>query len=197
MRLNIIYRGIARCTLRNGSTVCFWDDLWSDLVVSVEYPRLYSFAKNNSILVQSLMLEQDLEAIFFLPLSTQAHEEMMLLQDHLEGITYDDTAPDSWSPIWGAKYSSWHFYAHVFSGIEAHQCFKMIWKSSCIPRIKFFVWLVLVDRLNTKTMLQRRHLNIEDDTLCVMCNTNLEEDINHLFFDCPFAVHCWNYIGFT
>jgi hypothetical protein len=73
----------------------------------------------------------------------------------------------------------------------------MIWKSSCIPRIKFFAWLVLVDRLNTKTMLRRRHLNIEDDTLYVLCSTGMEEDIDHLFFECPFTVQCWNYINFT
>jgi hypothetical protein len=154
MRLNTIYRGIARCTLGDGSTFSFWDDLWSDSLLSVEYPRLYSFAKNNSISVQSLMLEQDLDAVFFLPLSTQACDELLLLQNCLRGITYDDTTADSWPPVWGAKYSSRRFYAHAFSGVEAHQCFKMVWKSSCIPRIKFFVF---VDRLNTKTMLCRRH----------------------------------------
>jgi hypothetical protein len=31
----------------------------------------------------------------------------------------------------------------------------------------------------------------------VLCDTGLEEDIDHLFFDCPFAVQCWNSINFT
>jgi len=35
-------------------------------------------------------------------------------------------------------------------------------------------------------MLRRRHLNIQDDELRVMCNAGLEEDIDHLFFSLPF-----------
>jgi hypothetical protein len=119
----------------------------------VQYPRLHSFAKSNSISVQSLMLEQDLDDIFFLPLSTQAHDEFLLLQSYLEDIEYDENTADSWSPVWGAKYTSRRFYAHVFSSVEAHPFYKALRKSSCIPRIKFFAWLILVDRLNTKTML--------------------------------------------
>jgi hypothetical protein len=152
---------------------------------------------NKSISVQSLMLEQDLDSIFFLPLSSQAHDELTLLQNYLEDIEYDDSTIDSWTPVWGNKYTSQRFYAHVFSYIEAHPSYKALWKSSCTPRIKFFAWLILVDRLNTKTMLRRRHINIQDDALCVLCDTGLEEDIDHLFFDCPFAMQCWNSIHFT
>jgi hypothetical protein len=197
MRLNVIYRGFARCTLGDGSTVSFWNDLWSDTLLSSEYPRLYSFAANKSISVQSLMSEQDLENIFFLPLSTQAHEELLSLQDYLHNIPYDEDGADSWTPTWGPKYSSRRFYAHAFSGVETHPVYKMLWKSKCTPRIKFFAWLVMVDRLNTKTMLRRRHLNIEDDELCVLCDSGLEEDIDHLFFECPFAGQCWNSINLT
>lgn len=46
-------------------------------------------------------------------------------------------------------------------------------------------------------MLRKRHLNIQDDTLCVMCDTGSEEDIEHLFFECPFAGQCWNHIAFV
>lgn len=79
MQLYTIYRGIARCTLRDGSTISFWDDLWTDSVLLVEYPRLYYFVKDNSISVQSLMVEQDLDVVFFLPLSTKAYDELLLL----------------------------------------------------------------------------------------------------------------------
>lgn len=65
MRLNTTYRRIARCTLGDGSTVSFWDDLWADSVHSLKFPRLYSFATNKLISVQSMMLEQDLDDVFF------------------------------------------------------------------------------------------------------------------------------------
>jgi hypothetical protein len=30
---------------------------------------------------------------------------------------------------------------------------------------------------------------------CVLCVENLEEDIRHLFFVCPFSDACWTYLG--
>jgi hypothetical protein len=111
-------------------------------------------------------------------------------------MLYDENSVDSWSPIWGSKYMSGRFYSHVFSNMEAHPIFKIVWKLRCTPRIKFFAWLALVDRLNTKSTLRRRHLDIQDSATCVMCNTGAEETIEHLFFDCPFAQECWAVIHF-
>lgn len=65
-----------------------------------------------------------------------------------------------------------------------------------LPYFKFFAWLVLVDRLNTKSMLQRRHINPQDDVLCVLCNRHEEENIDHLLFSCLFAKACWDVIQF-
>lgn len=95
------------------------------------------------------------------------------------------------------EYSSRRYYSYVFRGIDAHPIYKVIWKSRCTPRVKFFAWLVLVDRLNTKDMLQRRHLNIQDSPVCVMCDSGELETIEHLFFDCIFAQECWLKLGIT
>ena len=46
-------------------------------------------------------------------------------------------------------------------------------------------------------MLRRRNLNVQDDTLYVMCSARIEEDIDHLFFECPFVVQCWASINFN
>lgn len=134
MRLNTIYRGIARCTLGDGSTVTFWDVVWLDSVLSEEYPRLYSFARNTNMSVREMMKEEDLSAILTLLLSAQAHDEMMQLQSYLENLEYDDASNDSWSLIWGTSYSSRRFYTFAFSGIEAHPYYKILWKSRCTPK---------------------------------------------------------------
>jgi hypothetical protein len=110
MRLNVIYRNIARCSIGDGSTVSFWNDLWSSSVLSVEFPRLHFYAKNDSISVQSLMSEQELDNILFLPLSTQAYDELLLLESYLEDIEFDENTSDSWSSLWGSKYTSRWFY---------------------------------------------------------------------------------------
>jgi len=78
-------------------------------------------------------------------------------------------------------------FTNMLSTTYCHPVFKSICKSKCTNRIKFFAWLLLVDRLNTKTMLTRKHIFVHNDELCVMCNTGAAETINHLFFTCPFA----------
>jgi hypothetical protein len=48
--------------------------------------------------------------------------------------------------IWGSAYSSSKFYKIVFQRVDAHPIFKWVWKSRCTNWVKFFAWLVLVDR---------------------------------------------------
>ena len=55
----------------------------------------------------------------------------------------------------------------------------------------------MVDRLNTKTVLTRRHIAVHQDEFCVMCDTGATETIDHLFFVFPFARRCWRTINLT
>ena len=52
------------------------------LILSQEFLRLASFALNTDASVKEVMQAKDLDDIFFLPLSCQAHEEFQLLQTH-------------------------------------------------------------------------------------------------------------------
>ena len=120
---------------------------------------------------------------------------LCLLQDlqiDLTTIPYNVDQTDTWVFIWGShEYSSQKFYALVFRSMQVHPIFTLLWKSKCTPRINFFGWLMFVDRLNTRNMLRRRHFHIDDGYTYIMCNLGVEEDINHLFFDGPFARNCW------
>jgi hypothetical protein len=39
--------------------------------------------------------------------------------------------------------------------------------------------------------MQRKNWLIEEGTSCVLCDGNVLEDRDHLFFLCPFAQSCW------
>ena len=139
----------------------------------------------------------DLDNIFFLPLSQQALEEMENLKLELQTVPYEEDTYDQWKPFQGTGYSSKKFYDFAFSTVQAGTIFSQIWKSKCTPWIKFFIWLVLIDRLNTKFMLTRRHITFQGDNTCVLCTTGADETIDHLFFSCPFAGLCWTKISFN
>jgi hypothetical protein len=69
LHLNPLYRAITNYTIGDGTTVSFWQDRWMDSVLSVQYPRLASYARQESISVFEVMQADDLETLFILPLS--------------------------------------------------------------------------------------------------------------------------------
>ena len=76
LRLSSLYRIVARCTVGDGSTVCFWDDQWSGPILKHVYPRIASYSRSESISVFDVMQAKDLDTLFFLSLSQQALEEL-------------------------------------------------------------------------------------------------------------------------
>ena len=68
--------------------------------------------------------------------------------------------------------------------------FKWIWKSCVLPKHKFFFWLLLQDRLNTRDLLTRKNFYVESKA-CVLCDDCPTEDLCHLFFKCDFNQTFW------
>lgn len=67
-----------------------------------------------------------------------------------------------------------------------------IWESKCTMKIKVFGWLLLIDRLNTRDMLDRKHCAPQGVPLtCVLCGQNIRETLSHFFFQCSFSRSCW------
>jgi hypothetical protein len=57
-------------------------------------------------------------------------------------------------------------------------------------KLKVFLWLLLIDRLND--IMLRKHWHIESGPECTLCDDELLETRDHLFFECEFARECWN-----
>jgi hypothetical protein len=92
--------------------------------------------------------------------------------------------------------SKWAFFLckllqiYMFAGLNASPVFKRLWKSKGLHRV--FVWLFLMDHLNTRDMMDRRHWHLNSGLHCAMCNTNHRETREHLFLNCPFASNVWH-----
>lgn len=100
--------------------------------------------------------------------------------------------------MWGAvEFKASTYYAFYFKEVQVHEAFRWLWKSKCIPKIKVFGWLLLSDRLNTRNMLKRRHYNVGDDLDCLLCEAQVEETVEHLFFHCAFSKECWQILGIS
>jgi len=197
--LHVLYRGVACCNPNKGDTVSFWDDLIDGRIYSQRFPSLFAFAKEPRISFWKIRSAESLLDCFRGPMSKQAYNEFLELQHDLSLLSpVPPDALDVWSFIWGQqRYSSNKYYQYQFSSLKPHRTITWIWKAKCVPKIKFFSWLLLNDRLNTRNMLRRRNKFLEEGYNCVLCQTNSEETIEHLFFGCSSSVSRWFALGIT
>jgi hypothetical protein len=83
----------------------------------------------------------------------------------------------------------------MFAQVPQDVVLKAIWASKALPKLKVFLWTLMIDRLNTRGIILRKHWNIETGPECSMCNASVLETRDHQFFGCDFAGSCWDYIG--
>lgn len=199
MHLSPIYRGVTTIEVGDGSSVLFWKDMWLQEIISESHPRLFSFATNEDVSVQKLLTAQTLGANFILPLSAQAREELTDLQSATTSTNLVAGLKDKWSCVWGREnFSSSKFYLYCFREMQADEAFGWIWKTRCNNKWKVFLWLFLADRINTRNMLRRRGMSLQNNNYgCLLCSGAPEETVEHLFFKCPFSTACWEKLGIT
>ena len=86
------------------------------------------------------------------------------------------------------------FYSHTYLSQSFNPLLTWIWKSACIMKIKVFSWVLIMDRLNTKDMVEKRHWHMEDGVNCVLLPLDTRETRDHLLFKYNFSVRVWNYL---
>jgi hypothetical protein len=64
----------------------------------------------------------------------------------------------------------------------------------CSPKVKFFGWLLVQNRIQTKENLLKKHC-VEND-VCELCLSAVESSV-HLISGCPFAVGFWARLGMS
>lgn len=112
-------------------------------------------------------------------------------------VSHNADDPDIWVYIWGSNsFSSKKAYCALKGTTDAHQIYRWIWKSSCQHKHKVFFWLLVQDRLSSRNILRRKNMHLPSYT-CVLCSSNCEETVGHLFMNCEFARSCWGLLGVT
>ncbi|XP_062112512.1 uncharacterized protein LOC133823677 [Humulus lupulus] len=64
---------------------------------------------------------------------------------------------------------------------------KFVWERSSIPKHRFILWLVMLQKLSTRTYINRYLPSL--DTVCLLCGDH-NEDLPHLFFQCTYSKAC-------
>jgi retron-type reverse transcriptase len=194
-RLVTKFREIAKCIPANGLTISIWFDEYEDQPLNLKYPQLHQFVTDKKISVSKALLTSDLLSLFNLPLSREAFNEYQSFSETLDQLRENTDQDDIWTYTWNGVYTSSKYYHHFFAAVMPPAPFQWIWKTKCVPRIKFFAWLLLSDRLNTREMLRRRGKSLEEGYFCPLCHEDIDETVMHLFFECSSATTRWFLIG--
>jgi hypothetical protein len=114
------------------------------------------------------MLIEDLDSLFYLPLSPEALGELLSLQSTLSAIHYDPTMSNSWSFLWGSPaYSSRRYYKSVFNNFPASPIFKKMWHA------KYATYQVLHVATSSGSYEHQRHAlakKLQRSTQCQLCD---------------------------
>lgn len=149
-----------------------------------KFSQLFSFTRKLKCSIR-FFLNQEMSKIFSPTVSLQAISQL----DDIQHILNEDTN-DRWTCNWGtSKFCSKRAYCAMTEDMNVSPLFKWLWACSNLGNQKFS-WLLIRDRLNTRNILKRKRMQL-DDYSCVLCSSNIEESSFHLFFECNFSKDCW------
>jgi hypothetical protein len=126
-----------------------------------QIPQAALFAINNPVSINEILSSHDLLDLFHLPLSPQALDKFHEFRQFVLRHNPNPTGADIWSYSWGPFSSASKIYNLSFDNVRAPAYSNCIWKFKCPSKIKAFIWFLLNDCLNTKDMLQRRYLRVD------------------------------------
>jgi hypothetical protein len=162
MKHNELFREHTICMAHKGDTILLWKDMWQESIGEDDYPHLFSFAKDPSISILKArdMINEDIYDLFNLALLMEAQAELDDLQIEANDYT-PSQSHDEWSFPWGNKFSTSKLYRVLIGDHIVPKPILDIWKTCIVPRQKFFSWLLLNGKLNSKEMMLKKNFYVE------------------------------------
>lgn len=150
----------------NGHTISFWYDHW-DILPILQLGSRCSFNRAWSLQIASENVEiyRDLD------------------ENQMDELIWRWTAEGS--------YSAKSVYHILVGGGLTRWEFHVIWRFSIPQSVKFFLFLLLKNKLLTREVLIRRSFNCADQS-CPMCDSETLETTMHRFSQCHHSREIWH-----
>ncbi|KAK1667451.1 hypothetical protein QYE76_055610 [Lolium multiflorum] len=82
-----------------------------------------------------------------------------------------------------------------FGGVDVPFA-DFVWGGFAPSKAKFFAWLLVQSRIQSRAALFKKHVLSEEEALCPICESE-RETVMHLIFACPFVRRFWDAIGWS
>jgi hypothetical protein len=176
--------------LGDGKMASFWNLRWlNGETLAVRFPLLHKHSRRKNRTVAQALTDNRISDIDH-NLSHEIIVEYTKLWEMLEDIVLSDSQQDTiaWVLTADGAYSAKSAYAAHFIGRTKCESAAQICKTKAPPKCKFFLWLMLQNRIWTTAHLQIRGWT--NEYFCQLCLRSLETT-QHLFCECPMAREIW------
>ncbi|XP_019418611.1 PREDICTED: uncharacterized protein LOC109329402 [Lupinus angustifolius] len=173
----------------DGTKINFWTDNWTGttMVDSLQIPlNLHSKLKAkvaNFVMDSKWLIPAPMIRTFPTVVSSISH---ILRHNGLDRLVWKNSCEgDLHSKI---------AYDHVSTKQPLIEWCNLIWSPNIPPSQSFITWRLMLGKLPTDENLKLRGLALVSK--CNLCN-EFQEDMDHLFFNCKFALAIWDWFFFT
>jgi hypothetical protein len=183
-------------TIGNGERTSFWETPWlngnkpkdiAPLIFLASRTKRWNIKKSmeNNAWIGKIALNED----FSLEHAAQ-YVSLWIQLSHIR-LTCDMEDSISWRLTTNGKYTTASAYKAQFFGATSTNMNRLIWKVWATPKVKFFAWLAIQNRLWTADRLEKR--GWPNCGLCPLCKRE-PETITHLLINCRYTVRLWDSI---
>jgi hypothetical protein len=184
MKVKSDFLRLGKFEIGDGSQVRFWEDAWlGNIAFKNLFPTLYDIVRKKSVTIAKAFSSNPLNVSFRRHLFGHdliAWHTIVAMISNVQLTGQKDTF--IWLAQQNRKFSARSMYRVL---VVPHILPRdhVIWKLKLLVKIKIFIWYLIKGVALTKYNLAKRQR--KGSFKC--CYYNMDESIQHLFFDCPYA----------
>jgi hypothetical protein len=192
-----LYRSILTVLIDNGERTCFWTDDWLGTgALATSFPVLFSHATCAQVSMATVLrfgLWGNL-----VPHLTSAgileFDRVCAILDPARLTNLPDTSSLRLCSKKAGELSVAALYQLVMGGAAVVPFSEFVWENFASTKAKFFVWLLVQDKIQSRATLLRKNMLTPAEVVCPICGA-ATEDASHIIFRCPLLARFWDAIG--
>lgn len=183
----------AACTdisVGNGKKIRFWLDNWThDGAFADLASDLYKLARLKKItLCEAVGTGKWIRGLHRLDSLDMLQHFIFIWEKAQATVLHEEEDSIKWKFDATGSYSAKSAYEMQFLGRISKPALGSVWSVRCEGKIRFFLWLLLQNRLWTVDRLAARGWPHDDQ--CCLCDQEMEM-ARHLVLECPFSKEIW------
>ena len=188
-----LFRACTKVHIGNGAKAKFWESCWLDGKAPRDVaPSLYKLAWRKNLTVKEQMINQSWTRGLWHMQSVKEMAECVRLWDLVQGVELTDEEDEIiWKSNPDGQYTARSAYDVQFKGAYCSFQPRRVWSAHAEPKHRFFMWLLVQEKILTADKLQERHWPCNPS--CTLC-WQAPETAQHLCLQCPFSQRVWELV---